>query len=505
MSTFSHWVTRWPMLAAVLTLAACDVLAPGSHGAPVIATFSAEPASIAANDTSTLSWVVTGRGVTLELTANATTIYAGDDTTFSLEVAPATTTTYVLSAVNAAGRSEAAVSIDVEAATGALTIASLTATTRRASLFELAWSVTGASRIEVSAASSSEPNAPAQLLASLAGDATSYTAPVPASDRQTIRVCAVSGERQRCTTTGLDNIVTRSDDYDPYYLEPDIAGTGPERDVPWPEPEIPGTLRSVIRYAPVGAVIGFAADIDRIELRGVDLLQRTVYHDAHLILGRDVIISAPARGVTLEGVTAWRDGNPPGDPFTYRSRLILIDEGAHVTLERLTMTGGTFIYRGGGIRNDGHLTVLDSTISGHRAWEIGGGIWNTATGTLRIERSVISGNEAVTYPEELEGDANYLIRRDPDGHEIFMDDGTGWGGGLYNSAGGHVTLVDSLVQGNTAEISGGGIYNEAGSETLLINTTVSGNTPSNVVQASSLMMDDASPARSGASERDRLR
>lgn len=512
MREHNPWTTRWLVIvavAAMATLAACiETTPPPTANQPVIVSFGAEPSEIAASDSSTLSWTVTGSGVTLSLSVGATTLYESDDLVGSVLVSPTATTTYVLTATNTAGSVDADTTVTVTGSSVTPELTGLSAETVRLSQVALSWSVDGASFVEVYAAVSSAPDADATLVTTLAGNATGHTMPIPTSDRQTVRVCAVSGAERACDTAALSNVVTRADDYDPYYLEPlEPAPGDPARDVPWPEPEIPGTLRSLILNADEGAVIGFAADIDHILIRGVDLLflDGPGYQDAHLILERNITISAPATGVTLEGVTAWLPGNPPGDPFTYRSRLIYVVEGTTVTLEHLTITGGTFIYRGGGIRNDGNLTILDSTITENRAWEVGGGIWNNATGTLLVERSTITDNQAVTLPEELDGDASYSIRRDPpDGYEIFMFD-TGVGGGLFNQAGGSVTLIDSLVEGNVATEFGGGIYTEAGATTHLDDTIVTGNTPSDIVQASASASTSASTSSSHVVENERVR
>jgi predicted outer membrane repeat protein len=81
---------------------------------------------------------------------------------------------------------------------------------------------------------------------------------------------------------------------------------------------------------------------------------------------------------------------------------------------------------GGGIANNGTLTLIDSTLSGHRATanngasSAGGGILNQ--GTLTVIKSTISGNSA-TY-----------------------------GGGIYS--GGNVKIRNTLLAGNTARLDG---------------------------------------------------
>ena len=116
----------------------------------------------------------------------------------------------------------------------------------------------------------------------------------------------------------------------------------------------------------------------------------------------------------------------------------------NTVLANLTITGGNASSGGGGIYNDGVLTVSDSTITGNTTSSGGGGgILNLAS--LTLKNSSIANNTVASI-----------------------------GAGLYNPAGATATLVNSTFSGNTAPGSGGGIYNNGG--TLVITgSTVSGN------------------------------
>ncbi len=85
---------------------------------------------------------------------------------------------------------------------------------------------------------------------------------------------------------------------------------------------------------------------------------------------------------------------------------------------------------GGGILNDGVLTIINSTISNNQAYMGGGGI--ESIGTLIINNSTISGNGAIG------------------GH-----DGQPWGQG--GGIAGNVTFSNSTLSGNYASLSGGGM------------------------------------------------
>jgi hypothetical protein len=148
--------------------------------------------------------------------------------------------------------------------------------------------------------------------------------------------------------------------------------------------------------------------------------------------------------------------------------------------------GSWFGGPGGGIRNEGSLTVIASSVSNNLAGQ-GGGIWNS--GTLTIIDTSVSGNTADGpgpvfdgYGGGIYNTGNITLKNStvaqnesafgcPDGFCGFG----GAGGGLYNT--GTMTLENSTVAHNTASYwgiaNGGGIYN-SGTLTVL-NSTVSSN------------------------------
>ncbi|GES33633.1 hypothetical protein AB0G60_26695 [Streptomyces angustmyceticus] len=107
---------------------------------------------------------------------------------------------------------------------------------------------------------------------------------------------------------------------------------------------------------------------------------------------------------------------------------------------------------GGGLANDGDMTIAQSSITQNTALEKGGGVANDAT--LKIVQSSIQHNEA-SGP-------------------------TGVGGGIANfgGAGATTTLTESRVSDNTATNAPGGIYNDTGSVALLL-SIVHNNHPTN--------------------------
>ena len=127
-------------------------------------------------------------------------------------------------------------------------------------------------------------------------------------------------------------------------------------------------------------------------------------------------------------------------------RVFDVRSGATLELVGLTATGGGAVDRGGGIRNEGTLTVTDSSVSENSAtigayssaW--GGGILNLGTAT--ISGSTISNNQSEAY-----------------------------GGGLYNETG-TATISNSTISENSAVENGGGLYTWGAGDTLTINDSI---------------------------------
>ncbi|HEX8567524.1 MAG TPA: carboxypeptidase-like regulatory domain-containing protein [Pyrinomonadaceae bacterium] len=174
------------------------------------------------------------------------------------------------------------------------------------------------------------------------------------------------------------------------------------------------------------------------------------------------------------------------------SRVFVVNPGANLSLEGVTITGGygtvtpaaPFRFGGGIYNNGGTLSLTNSSVSGNfspaggGAGGVGGGIYST--GTLTVANSTVSGNNA----ELCNGCGT-------SGGGIYNDGGTAsltnstisgntarYGGGIYNT--GTLTITSSTITANTAQGavgpgSGGGIFNSASGSLILTNTIVAGN------------------------------
>lgn len=150
--------------------------------------------------------------------------------------------------------------------------------------------------------------------------------------------------------------------------------------------------------------------------------------------GARTVISKNLTVTGLPGATLNAGGGPG----------LLIAVGARVTLNTLIITNGETGF-GGGIYNNGTLTLNGSTVTGNSAFTFGGGIFNDGTMTLNL--STVTDNTSVRT----------------------------WGGGIANY--GTITLNDSRITGNNAGSVGGGILNR-GTVALKYGSRITGNTAS---------------------------
>lgn len=164
--------------------------------------------------------------------------------------------------------------------------------------------------------------------------------------------------------------------------------------------------------------------------------------------------------ITLNGAgsTIQRSGSAPA------FRILSVGRQGNLTLNNATVRGGyinAYSYTGGGILNQGVLTISGSTIRDNQTysfdlWADGGGIYND--GTLTISGSSILNNEANGYAST-------------------------YGGGINGTGNGSLTILDSQISGNYASgvhgAGGGGVY-AVGSLTIQ-NSTFENNTASGFI------------------------
>ncbi len=107
---------------------------------------------------------------------------------------------------------------------------------------------------------------------------------------------------------------------------------------------------------------------------------------------------------------------------------------------------------GGGILNNGELTLSSVTVAGNQAEGPGGGIRNN--GFLTVRRSLLAGNATADHGGGLDNHGTAVLENST----ASGNDGANLGGGLYNLGGESMTAVHVTVADNAAA-AGGAIHN----------------------------------------------
>ena len=256
-----------------------------------------------------------------------------------------------------------------------------------------------------------------------------------------------------------------------------------------------GTLRAVIAGATSGDTINFS-------------VSGTITLTGQISIGINLTINGP--GVSLLTINGGGAG-----------RIFDIGPGTIVTISDLTITGGSVLTdgagirsmgnltlnrmvttanvatqvgsKGGGIMNQGVLTINDSTISSNTAKKDGGGIYSDIGTTLVLNRDVVTGNSTSDVGGRGGGIAIYSQETPPS--LLTMDDTTvssnsaqNYGGGIAfsavipsNGAFGTLNITDSVIHQNSTYYAiaggqGGGLYIERFVNATIQNTTISSNT-----------------------------
>jgi CSLREA domain-containing protein len=150
-----------------------------------------------------------------------------------------------------------------------------------------------------------------------------------------------------------------------------------------------------------------------------------------------------------------------------RSRVFFVETGASVLIDGLMVSGGDSDTSGGGIINEGVLTLTNATVSGNSAEWDGGGIDNG--GALTVTNTMVSGNSAGGYGGGI-GNYGALTLT----NSMVFGNSAGWyGGGIDSGPEGDLTVTNVTISGNSAARAGGGLNVEG--PVTVTNSTISGN------------------------------
>ena len=213
-----------------------------------------------------------------------------------------------------------------------------------------------------------------------------------------------------------------------------------------PDPQVYRSGVSVGTYSTIAEAIAAAISGDTI------MLENGATFDEHgLVIDKNLNFNVFNDG------TATIDGQNLGTIF-------IIDNGVTVNLQNLIIENGLGT-DGGGIYNNGTLTVTNCTFTGNNA-QNGGAIYNDATINVANTTTVV-GN---TIP--INGGTLTVINSTFTGNTATGNGGAIYNGGLINISnstltsntatynGGTATITGSTFKGNTAQ-NGGALYNDA--------------------------------------------
>ncbi|MGO9356129.1 MAG: choice-of-anchor Q domain-containing protein, partial [Xanthobacteraceae bacterium] len=184
-------------------------------------------------------------------------------------------------------------------------------------------------------------------------------------------------------------------------------------------------------------------------------------------------------------------------------QVLVVNLDATLTLNDLTIAHGNWSSDGGGINNQGTLTVTNSTFSDNSGGDgggvfnaatltvtnstfelnsahLGGGIFNNGGASLTVTSSTFSGDNATGGLGSGGGMYNEGTAMVVNSTFAGNDAANGFGGGIYNSNNGAVlTITNCTFSRNGPAASGGGIYNEIGTvrvtNSILAKSTSGGN------------------------------
>jgi hypothetical protein len=142
-----------------------------------------------------------------------------------------------------------------------------------------------------------------------------------------------------------------------------------------------------------------------------------------------------------------------------------IQSSANVEINSLMIRHGTAI-RGGGIHNDGILSLNFVRIWQNQATESGGGIFNATNAALHMFSCEILNNDGGSFAGGLHnrGSANLTVTR-------FVNNHAGFAGGIWNDVNATLYLLQALVRGHAQN----GIYNTG--DATVTNATLANNRP----------------------------
>ncbi len=159
------------------------------------------------------------------------------------------------------------------------------------------------------------------------------------------------------------------------------------------------------------------------------------------------------------------------------------DQGGAIAMYNATLSADTLwiednssVTSGGGIYGiDAGLTLVDTTLHGNQTGPGGGGIHleeggDPQTSSLTMSGGRVSSNVATEGAANLGGGGLYLNDADASLVAVVIEDNSSFfsGGAVHGRFGSNISVVDSIVHGNSSNASGGAFYIANSNGSLLL-------------------------------------
>jgi len=151
-----------------------------------------------------------------------------------------------------------------------------------------------------------------------------------------------------------------------------------------------------------------------------------------------------------------------------------VSNGGYLTLSEDTISNNI---GGGGIVNDGSLTVDNCYIEYNQTLTNGGGIYNI-NGQVYCCGCVISSNFAAGFGGGIANDSAIASVTLSGGCNVDYNEATSYGGGIYNLEG-TVNMDGGTLTYNTTGQDGGGLYSDTGATETLTSVDITNNSAAN--------------------------
>lgn len=173
-----------------------------------------------------------------------------------------------------------------------------------------------------------------------------------------------------------------------------------------------------------------------VSLRGAGAAATTITGSMPQVRGDNIVI-ADGVSANIDGVTVGPITDIIGTDIENFGSLTLTDD---------IVTGGNTVF-GGGITNGGTMTLQRVVVTDNFA-DIGGGIWNFADGTMLVKSSAITQNGAGLLGGGIYNEGALTVKHSTitDNHSR-ADSGSPLNGGLVNT--GSLLLKNTTITGNT--------------------------------------------------------